>query len=313
MRNCILFLLLIMLTSCSGVKNVERPFMENGEAGYFREVRDGLKIFVYEHLPSGSFSNTIYIISGITGINHNAEMEIIEKLGNNENRVVVIHPRGTGYSEGKRGDGKSLKEFIGDYVEIIRSDDYYNDSTKKFILYGHSMSCAIAIMVGNELGRRDAVILVNPPCKLKPAKGMSPGFNEYLRYIAYYIFAPHKPVVNMAGDPSLIEDEQDRKEAESRNSDPLLVKYFSMHYMKESKRAMDAMVGNGKKADYPLLLLYGENDNLVDKAGCDELFTAWGCKDKSYEIIKGGSHGRSTVLNGIDLILSFLQTKSLFL
>ena len=48
---------------------------------------------------------------------------------------------------------------------------------------------------------------------------------------------------------------------------------------------------------------------LVDKAGCDEIFAVWGCKDKRYEIIKGGSHGKSTVLNGIDLILSFLQTK----
>lgn len=302
-----------MLTSCSGVKNIERPVPGNGETGYFREVRDGLNIFVYEYLPSESFSNTIYIISGITGINHNAEREIVKKLGNNENRVVVIHPRGTGYSEGKRGDGKSLKEFIGDYVEIIRSDKNYNDTNKKIVLYGHSMSCAIAIMVGNELPGADAIILVNPPYKLKPAKGMSPGFKEYLRYVAYYLFAPHKPVVNMAGDPSVIEDEQDRIEAEIRNNDTLLVKYFSMHYMNESKKAMDAMVKNGQKANYPLLLLYGENDNLVDITGCDEIFAAWGCKDKRYEIIKGGSHGKSTVLNGIDLILSFLQTNSLFL
>ncbi len=297
-----------MLTSCSGVKNIERPVPGNGETGYFREVRDGLKIFVYEHIPSKKFSNTIYIISGITGINHKAEWEIIEKLSNDENRVVVIHPRGTGYSEGKRGDGKGLKDFVGDYVEIIRRDNYFNDKGKKIVLYGHSMSCAIAIMVGNELNRTDAIILVNPPYKLKPAKGMSPGFKEYLRYIAYYLFAPHKPVVNMAGDPSAIKDETDRREAEIRNSDSLLVKYFSMHYMTESKKAMDSMVQNSRKAYYPLLLLYVDNDNLVDNAGCDEIFTAWGCKDKSYEIIKGGSHGSSTILNGIELILYFLQT-----
>ncbi len=35
------------------------------------------------------------------------------------------------------------------------------------------------------------------------------------------------------------------------------------------------MVKNSQQADYPLLLLYGENDMIVDKAGCDEIFTAW--------------------------------------
>ncbi len=74
------------------------------ETGTFITVKDGIKIFVYEFIPVSDFKNTIYIISGITGINHKSEKDIIELLSNNENRVVVIHPRGTGYSEGKRGD-----------------------------------------------------------------------------------------------------------------------------------------------------------------------------------------------------------------
>jgi len=309
MKNSIPVILSLMLIACSGTKNIERPVPDCKEGGYFVTVRDGLKIFVYEYLPRESFTNTIYIVSGITGINHIAERDIIEKLGNNENRVVVIHPRGTGYSEGKRGDGKDIKDFIDDYIEIIKRYSYFNDSGKKTVLYGHSMSCAIAIQVGNELPRTDALILVNPPYKLKQVRGMSPGVGDYFKYALFYLFAPHKPVVNMGGDPSTIADETDRKEAELRSGDPLLVKYFSMHYMSESKKVMDAMVQNAKRANYPLLLLCGENDMLVDKEGCDEIFAAWGCKDKRYEIIKGGSHGKSTVLNGIDLILSFLQTK----
>ena len=300
-----LFSILIMLISCRGMKNTYRPIPEDNEKGSFITVRDGFKNFVYEFVPETEFKTTIYIISGITGINHNSEKDIIEVLSNNGNRVVVIHPRGTGYSEGKRGDGPDLSDMIADYVEIIKTDKYNRNSNRKIILFGHSMSCAIAIKVACELRKTDGIILVNPPYKVKPAKGMTPGAGEFLRYTGYYIFAPHVPVVNMSGDPSLIEDEADRRESEERNNDPLLVKYFSMRYMSESKKIMDAMVENARHADYPLLMLYCDNDMIVNKTGCDEIYSAWKDPDKNYEIIKGGSHGKSTVLKGAEVIMTW--------
>jgi hypothetical protein len=39
---------------------------------------------------------------------------------------------------------------------------------------------------------------VNPPFILKNEKGMIPGMGDYLRYICYYIFALHVPIVNMS-------------------------------------------------------------------------------------------------------------------
>lgn len=297
-----------LLISCTGMKNTDRPIPKENETGSFITVRDGIKIFVYEFVPVSDFKNTIYIIAGITGINHKSEKDIIELLSNNENRIAVIHPRGTGYSEGKRGDNSDLSDFAGDYAEIIKSDKYYQDCTHKIILFGHSMSCAIALKVAGEIEKTDGLILVNPPYKLKSAKGMSPGFGDYLKYIGYYIFAPHVPVVNMAGDPSVIENEAERKESEARSNDSLLVKYFSMRYMSESKKVMDGMVENAQKADYPLLLLYGENDMIVDKKGCDEIFASWKNQNKKYEIIKGGSHGKSTVMKGAEIIVKWIES-----
>jgi alpha-beta hydrolase superfamily lysophospholipase len=298
---------IVLLNSCAGMKNPDRPVPDENETGTFITVRDGIKIFVYEFVPTGDFKNTIYIISGITGINHKSEKDIIELLSNNENRVVVIHPRGTGYSEGKRGDNPDLSDFIRDYIEIIKDDKFYQDSNHKIILFGHSMSCAFALKVAGEVEKTDGLILVNPPYKLKSVKGMSPRFIDYLKYIGYYIFAPHVPVVKMAGDPSIIENESDRKESEARINDPLLVKYFSMSCMTESKKTMDKMVENAKKADYPLLLLYGDNDMIVDKAGCDEIFAAWKGQNKNYEIIKGASHGKSTVLKGTEVLINWME------
>lgn len=73
------------------MKNHDRPIHEENETGIFITVRDGIEIFVYEYTPVRDFKNTIYIISGITGINHKSEKDIIELLSNNKNRIVVTH------------------------------------------------------------------------------------------------------------------------------------------------------------------------------------------------------------------------------
>jgi len=130
---------------------------------------------------------------------------------------------------------------------------------------------------------------------------------NYLKYIGYYLFAPHVPVVNMAGDPSIIVDESDRLESEQRNTDPLLVKYFSMSCMAKSDKIMNAMLDNALQADFPMLLLYGENDNIVDQSGCEEIYSAWKGRNKSYVIIQGGSHGKSTVLNAAEIITKWIE------
>ena len=79
-----------------------------------------------------------------------------------------------------------------------------------------------------------------------------------------------------------------------------------MRHMSESKKIMDSMVNNARLADYPLLLLYGDNDLIVNKAGCDEIYSAWKGQNKHYEIINGGSHGKSTVLKGSEIIMKWV-------
>lgn len=76
------------------MKNLERPIPKDNEEGFFIAVRDGTKIFAYEYVTKNGYTCTIFIISGITGINHKSEKYVIERLSNNENRVVVIHPLG---------------------------------------------------------------------------------------------------------------------------------------------------------------------------------------------------------------------------
>lgn len=245
------------------MKNPEKPILTTEDEGYFYLSKDGCKLFISDYQTIDEYKASIFIISGITGINHFAEKDLIEQISNKKYRVVVIHPRGTGYSDGKRGDSENFLNLIDDYVEIIKSDKNYLSKDNKLILFGHSMSTAVLLAVADKIGKLSGAILVNPPYKLKKAKGMSPNFSQYLQYVWYYLFNRHKAIVNMAGNPELIENEEDKKESENRINDPLLVKYFSLYMMNESRKLMNSMLTYSQTANYPLLLLYGLKDNIV--------------------------------------------------
>jgi pimeloyl-ACP methyl ester carboxylesterase len=303
-------LTLLLFNSCTSLKNFDKPEIIDNNEGHFIKVRDGLQLFIYDYKPMEDYISTIFIISGITGINNNSEKDIIELLSNNKNRVVVIHPRGTGYSEGTRGDISNFNDFINDYSEIIIDDRDYGSKQHKVILFGHSMSCSILLAAAYNLKNIAGAILVNPPFIRKDARGMSPSFYQYIKYACYYLFASHTPIVNMAGDPPCIENVEDRKESESRINDPILGKHFSMYMMNESKRIMDSMLDYCKTANYPLLLIYGEKDNIVDKKGCDLIFGNWKHQNKQFVLIANGSHGKSTVIIAKEIIRKWIKNKN---
>jgi alpha-beta hydrolase superfamily lysophospholipase len=301
-KICFNIVLLFTFYSCTGIRNLDKPKLPVDHEGYFYKVADGSRLFVYDYQPIQNYSATIYIISGITGINHMNETDLVQQLSSDENRVVIIHPRGTGFSDGKRGDIEVFPSFINDFIEILSNDRDYISKQHKLFLFGHSMSTAVLLAVADKVKSIDGAILINPPYIQKKAKGMSPNFSQYLQYAGYYLFAKHKPIINMAGDPSKIENEADRNESEKRLKDTLLVKYFSLYAMIESRKLMNAMLDLSRKVNYPLLLIYGMKDNIVDKKGCDLIYNAWKQPNKEYLLIENGTHGKSTVKLATDKI-----------
>lgn len=289
--------------------HIDEQQVTNSNEGMFFTAGDGCKIFIYDYKPAVYYHASLFIIAGITGINHHSEKDIIQLLADHENRVMVIHPRGTGYSDGVRGDISTIHLLISDYKEIIKNDRDYISKQHPVFLFGHSMSCAVLLAVADGLTNIEGAILINPPFIQKKAKGMSPGLGQYIKYAFYILFDKHKPIVNMAGDPSLIENEEDRKESEQRMNDPLLVSHFSMFYMQEIKKLMQAMLNYSKKADYPLLLIYGMKDSIVDRTGCDIIYQHWKNENKAYKTIADGTHGKSTVIKAGDIITKWIKSK----
>jgi alpha-beta hydrolase superfamily lysophospholipase len=287
-------LFLVFFSSCAAMTNLPRPVNSINE-GNMRVVSDGTEIFVYT-AEKNSRGPVIYVLAGITGINHYKESDIINLLCSDKNNAVVIHPRGTGYSDGRRGDTDDFNKIIRDYVEIISEDMQSRFKGRKIILYGHSMSAAIALAAARDLPGINGLILVNPPYIMKQAAGMTPSITDYIKYGVYMIFAPHTPVVNMAGDPELIKNEEEKIEALERNSDPLLTRYHSMYCMLGAKKLMDNMAEIAGSVKVPLLMLYGASDSIVDKKGCMEVYNAYAGKNKEFTEVKGGPHGKGTVI-----------------
>ncbi len=300
---------ILIMCSCSGIPSAGTPGPPPEDGGGFYTASSGNLIYSYEYLPSGTACATVYVLSGITGINHNSEMDIIRLLSGGIYRVVVIHPTGTGYSEGPRGSLTDFDVFLDDYTEALAADLEKQKPGHSTFFYGHSMSCAVAMLLAQRLPQVSGVILVNPPLKMKESKGMTPSFIEYIKYAAYMIFAPHRPVVNMAGDPSLIENPEERREAVERAEDPLLVKYFSMYMMLQSKKMMDSMADRAGYIDLPLLLVYGNADSIVEKSGCLEIFNRWKCPDKTFLTVPGGPHGKMTVIMAETALADWLQSR----
>ncbi|MBK9759940.1 MAG: alpha/beta fold hydrolase [Flavobacteriales bacterium] len=268
---------------------------------------DGCALFAYVFTPKLPYRSTVHAVAGVTGINHEKEGAMIELLANGENRVVIMHPRGTGLSQGKRGDFLSINRLVDDLVEFIQWDRAQDPSRRVYFLYGHSMSTALLLAAAERLEGIAGAILVNPPYLRKRAKGMSPTAWQILNYAFHYLFARHTPVVDMGGDPSRIANEEDRREAEEKRNDPLLVNILSLHSMLEVQRLLGRTLGYCRRANYPMLLIHGLQDPVVERAGCDRIFEQWQHPDKEYRLIADGGHGRSTVLGARDQIQMWLK------
>jgi alpha-beta hydrolase superfamily lysophospholipase len=272
----------------------------------FFTASDGVRLQVHRYSPSSETSTLIFIAPGITGLNPTTDHDVIEGLAGEHCRVVTIYPRGTGYSEGPRGDVDMIR-FVEDFIEGVNHETQRQGRAQKVVLFGHSMSCAVALAAARKIDRVDGMILVNPPYKRKVSKGMTPSVWDYLKYAGYAIFASRTPVIDMAGDPEKITDPLEQAEARQRNADPLLVKTFSLRVMMGVKNVIADMVKNARAASSRLLLVHGGRDSVVDEAGCREIFAAWKDPRKEYLEVPEGPHGKQTVISARAAISRWLQ------
>lgn len=309
--------------------------------GLWITARDGVLLRIRAWEPASPARGILLMVPGVTGLDARMEAPVTEPLTAAGFAVYALEPRGTGESGGPRGyagDASLILDDLGGFAAwgleqagAVDRPAPANESAPEtgapggttaaagcggteadlpVFLFGHSMggTFALALAAGMETPPA-GLVLVNPAYKYRPLKGATPGFRDYLRFAVHWIFAPRKPVVDMGGDPSLLEDPDDRAEAIERKASPAGQGLQSMASMTAARKIMTAAPRNAARLSVPGLILEGTRDLLIDPAGTDEIAAAWG--GRGVERVRvDGAHGRSSTLAGMDAFLAWLSKEA---
>jgi alpha-beta hydrolase superfamily lysophospholipase len=249
----------------------------------------------------------VLYVAGITGLGADSQPEFVSALVGRGLDVRFLHPRGTGYSDGPRGDISDLESYLGDYRECARA---IAPPGTPIVVVGHSLGGVFALRVAAGLPQAAGVVLINPAHRFADNPGSSPTFLQYVAYATWMVATPSDRVVDMGGRPEAIEHPDDRAEALRRREDPLVVRWFSLRAMVAAKRVMDGTLVDAARCRCPLLLVDGDADRVVDRAGHADLLDAYGGAEKTRLTIAGGGHGYRTVVEAMPAIARWVEART---
>lgn len=296
----------VPLFACVSHPRLDQPPLPvPGEADVF-ERPGGVRVFTTLRTPASSPRGVVYMVLGPEIRAEQAYPQFTAASLDAGFAIAVLHPRGSGFSTGVRGD---LRQY-----ELVLDDlrwGWENVATRvpdvPRFLFGHSAGACLALEVAATSDvEPDGIILVNPAYKMRYSDGMGPSFGDYIRYGLNFVFRPAALTVDMNSDPSAVAFEPDRVEALESQADPLVVRYFSLRYLMAQKKVMDRTATNAARVEAPLLMLEGAHDALVDPKGTLEILEAAASADKEHLLAKEGGHGSSAVETSVEPLLDWL-------
>jgi alpha-beta hydrolase superfamily lysophospholipase len=299
----------LALSGCASFPRLTRPPLEPPAGAEWLRTDDGATLYTVTWLPDGEPVGVVSFVLGPEISSAPLYPALRAALRDAGFATATVHPRGTGYSPGLRGDIDDSQLFLADQrreLEHLKA----RFGSKPIFLLGHSAGAAYALELAAKTPAPLAgVVLVNPAYKMLAAEGMTPSFWEYVAYAGNMVFRPAALTIDMNSRPSAVAHLGDRAEAEAMQGDPLVVRYFSMRFMLAQKQVMDRCAANAAVSAAPLLLVQGANDALIDPRGGDEILAAAKGGDKAKLTAPNGGHGSSAVETMVEPIVSWLQAR----
>ncbi len=219
--------------------------------------------------------------------------------------TAYVHVRGSGYSDGLRGDVEQFDLLMED---LRRFADWLGarfPNAPVFVL-GHSAGAAFALELIARGFEPKGLVLVNAAFRLQTSPGLAPTFGDVLGFMGNAVFRPAALTVDMNSRPQAVQHEADREEGLALQADPLVVRYFSMRFMTGQKAVMDRSAVNVARLRAPLLVIEGERDALVDPKGNDELLAKAGSAERLRHLARDAGHGSSAVEGSTDVLVDWL-------
>ena len=221
--------------------------------------------------------------------------------------TAVLHARGTGYSDGLRGDTDDYTAVLGDYRMFLTQ--LAARFPGRVFLVGHSLGGALALeLSGSSAGQLLAgVVLVNPAYQYRTSEGMGPSAYDYVSYGFNMVFRPAALTMDANPAPETVVFAADRAEAVAMQRDLLTVRYFSLRYKLAELALLQRCPANARRTRAPLLLVQGAHDVLIDPRGSQQLLAAAASTDKRKLVAVQGGHGSSAVETLVEPIAAWLE------
>jgi len=113
----------------------------------------------------------------------------------------------------------------------------------------------------------------------------------------------------MHRDPAGLSNAEDRKDAETLQADPLVVRHYSMRYLLGPRGVLQRCADNAALVRQPLLFVQGARDEIIDPAGGEEIFRRSAAADKTMMVVPDGGHGWAVVEGRADAIAQWLGAR----
>jgi len=188
--------------------------------------------------------------------------------------VFAIDLRGHGESTGKRGDVKNFNDYVGD-LHLFICNIKLNYPQLKLTIFGHSLGGLLACVYSSLYDTVDLLILSSPLVE-------APKRTKALRLIPY----------KMLGFIKLKKRHSESREmlAYSMN-DPLTCRYFTLRLLGVIfDQGISSFKDNIERIKLPMLVIGGEDDNLINSGHFSYIFNQYVGPDITIEIFKNAKH-----------------------
>jgi len=219
--------------------------------------------------------------------------------------LVGFDYRGHGYSEGTRGDIKSIDQWVRDAEEFI---DWFVKEKEIFINYrsvfliGESMgTIVLGNLIVNGILKRYEQIFHGFAGVIFFAPALSPKMSKisfkdiYTNIINVMLYPFKKGALRVYTRGHEEQGAWDPLHQEYDRTDPLHLDYLSMRYLLQIKKGFDRIKRKGG-GDFliPMIMIFGEQDLVVDHEVSKKFANTIATKDLTIWEIHGGKHALFT-------------------
>jgi len=202
-----------------------------------------MKIYHRYYLPDSNNYKILYLIHGL-GEYSGRYVKFIKQLNERGIGIFTFDLPGHGYTFGKKGDIENFYEiysFLENYVQ------------EEYILFGHSL--------GGLIASRFVEITDKKPQKLilsSPALGDIRQLDWLLNLLSLF------PTLSFSNGINPYDLSTDKKVCETYKNDPLVHDKITVRTARQMFDEADIALKEIEKVDIPTLLLFGEEDKVIN-------------------------------------------------